>query len=308
MNRLQLFAAVAALVFATPAHAYFEQSDAGARVLAMGPAAMATVNDVSAYHWNPAALASMRRSELLLDYSKPYSVDNLGENSVAFGVRRYNTGFAIAWHRLGVTDVYAEDQFSLSAGRTVIAGARGLNLDAGATVKFMRAGFRPFEAPDGGIVDYGSTSHPSLDLAARLRTPWSTDFSWVLRDALQPRFEFVAGTGGDRLAARQELAAAIRWNRESTVSLGLAQQEGRSALLSAGLEILFYDVFAIRTGLSNISVVYKAQQSPNELQFSGGFGVFHKGYNVDAALASSRDLGASYRMSLRFPLGHGGRP
>jgi hypothetical protein len=57
-----------------------------------------------------------------------------------------------------------------------------------------------------------------------------------------------------------------------------------------------------------LSVVYKAQQSPNELQFSGGFGIFHRGYNVDAALASSRDLGASYRMSLRFPLGHGGRP
>jgi hypothetical protein len=241
MKSLPLLATVAALAFATPAHAYFEQSDAGARVLAMGPAAMATVNDVSAYHWNPAALATTRRPELLLDYSKPYGVDNLGENSIAVGARRFNTGLAAAWHRIGVTDVYAEDQFSLSAGRTVIAGARGLNLDAGASVKFMRAGFSPFEAPGGGIVDYGSTSHGSLDLAARLRTPWSMDFSWVLRDALQPRFEFIAGTGGDRLAARQELAAAIRWNRESTVSLGLAQQEGRTALLSAGLEILFYD-------------------------------------------------------------------
>lgn len=308
MRLLALLAALAALACASPARAYFEQSDAGARVLAMGPAAMASVNDVSAYHWNPAALASTHRAELLLDYSKPYGVDNLGENSLAFGARAFGTGLAIAWHRLGVTDVYAEDQFSLSAGRTVLADAHGFNLDAGGSAKFMRAGFQAFVGPDGRLVDFGSTSHPSLDLAARLRTPWSTDFSWVLRDALQPRFEFVAGTGGDRLNARQELAAAIRWNRESTVNLGLAQQEGRSALLSAGLEILFYDVFAIRTGLSNISVVYKAQQSPNELQFSGGFGVSHKGYNVDAALASSRDLGASYRMSLRFPLGHGGRP
>lgn len=308
MNRLSLMLAVAALMVATPAKAYFEQSDAGARVIAMGPAAMSTVNDVSAYHWNPAALASLRRPELLLDYSKPYGVDNLGENSIAFGLRRYNTGIAVAWHRLGVTDVYAEDQFSLSAGRTVIAGTRGLNLDAGATVKFMRAGFQPFIAPDLSRVDYGSTSHPSADLAARLRTPWLVDFSWVLRDVTQPHFEFIAGTGGDRLAARQELAAAIRWNRESTVSLGWAQQEGRSSLLSAGLEILFFDVFAIRTGLSNLSAVYKAHESPNDLQFSGGFGVFHKGYYVDAALGSSRDLGAAYRMSLRFPLGHGGRP
>jgi hypothetical protein len=308
MKRFPLLPALLALAFAAPAQAYFEQSDAGARVIAMGPAAMASVNDVSAYHWNPAALASLRRTEVLLDYSKPYGVDNLNENSLAFGGRWRNTGLAVAWHRLGVTDAYAEDQFSASAGRTVYENAHGLALDGGASVKFMRAGFQSFEIPGGGRVDFGSTSHPSVDLAARLRTPWSVDFSWVLRDALQPRFEFIQGTGGDRLIARQELAASVRWNRESTVSLGWAQQDGHAPLLSAGLEVQFFNVFAIRTGLSNLAPVYEAQHSPNDLQFSGGFGVFHKGYYVDAAVGSNHDLGASYRMSLRFPLGHGGRP
>jgi hypothetical protein len=308
MKRTPILLALAALAFATPSRAYFEQSDAGARTIALGPSAMASVNDVSAYHWNPAALATLRRPEALFDYSKPYGVDNLGENSLALGLRRFNTGFAVAWHRVGVADVYAEDQFSFSAGRTVFAGNRGLSLDAGASFKSMRAGFQSFLAPDGSSVDYGSTSHPSLDLAARLRTPWAVDVSWVLRDALEPRFEFIAGSGGDKLVARQELAAAVRWNRESTVNLGWAQQDGHDPLLSAGLEILFFNVFAIRTGLSNVSAVYKAQESPNNLQFSGGFGVFHKGYNVDLAAGTSRDLGAYYRMSLRCPLGHGGRP
>lgn len=308
MKRFPILLAVTALALATPAHAYFEQSDAGARIIAMGPSAMACVNDVSAYHWNPAALAALRQPEVLLDYSKPFGVDNLNENTLAFGMRRYRTGLAVAWHRVGVTGVYAEDQFSLSAGRTVFEGARGLLLDAGASVKFMRAAFQPFDAPGGTRVDYGSTSHPTLDLAARLHTPWSVDLNWVLRDALQPRFEFIAGTGGDRLVARQELAAAVHWNRESTVSLGWAQQDGHPPLLSAGLEVLFFDVFAVRTGLSNLAPVYEAQHSPNDLQFSGGFGVFHKGYYVDVATGTSHELGASYRMSLRFPLGHGGRP
>ena len=66
--------------------------------------------------------------------------------------------------------------------------------------------------------------------------------------------------------------------------------------------MLFFDVFAIRSGLKNISRVYEAQQSPNDLQFSGGLGVFHRGYYVDATAETSRDLGASYRVTLRFPL------
>ena len=110
------------------------------------------------------------------------------------------------------------------------------------------------------------------------------------------------------MTARSEVAAAFRWNRESTISLGYAQLSNHATTLSAGMEILFFDVFAIRSGLKNISKVYEAQQSPNDLQFSGGFGVFHKGYYVDAAAETSHDLGASYRVSVRFPLGKGGRP
>jgi hypothetical protein len=291
-----------ALLAAGPARAYLEQTDVGARVIALGPSAMADVGDVSAYHWNPAALATLRRPELLLDWGKPWAVENLGENAIAAGASHWGTGFALGWHRLGIPDAYAEDLFSIAAGRTLLASRRGHSIDAGATFKFGRVGFQPFDLAGAGTFDYGAQSKGDFDIGTRWRTPWSIDVSWVYRNLLQPRYEFVAGTGGDHLIARQELAAALRWNRESTISVGWAQRPNAPSTLSAGMEIQFFDVFAIRSGLKNIARIYEAQQSPNDLQFSGGFGVFHKGYYVDAAAETSRDLGATYRVSLRFPL------
>jgi hypothetical protein len=304
MKRLVLLFALLAL--AAPAHAYFELTSTGARAVALGPSSIAIVNDVSAYRWNPAALATLGRSELMVDYSKPYSVDNLNENTLMAGTWRYGTGVAVAWHRLAVTDAYAEDLFCLAVGRTVLSPRGGHHLDAGATFKLARAGFKPFDVPGSGTVDFGSVMHPSIDVAARWRTPWSLDVVWVTRDPFQPRYEFIAGSGGDQLRLKHEVAGALHWNRESTINFGWAQQQQGSSTLSAGMEILFFDVFAIRSGLRNIANAYAAQRSPNDLQFTGGFGVFHKGYYVDAAAETNHDIGASYRVSLRFPLGKGG--
>ena len=299
MRRLALAWALVA-VYAAPAHAYFELTNVGARVVALGPSGMSFVDDVSAYHWNPAALTSLSRAEVLLDFAKPYGLENLNENAIALGVRRWGTGWAVAWHRTAVEDVYAEDRFCASAGRTLFRGAGGSQVDGGATFVFGRAGFQPFEVPGGATEDYGVISKGSFDAGLRVRTAWKVDLSWVGRELLQPRYEFVAGSGGERLAARQEAAAALRWNRESTISLGWAQPSRGPGSFSAGMEIQFFDVFAIRSGLSNLGSAYRSTSSPNDLQFSGGFGIFHKGYFVDVAAGTSHELGASYRVSLRF--------
>jgi hypothetical protein len=305
VRRLVLAAALAGL-FATPAHAYFELTSVGARIVAIGPSGMGLVDDVSAYRWNPAALASLDRPEALADLAMPYGVENLGEGALAIGGRRWNTGWAAGWHRVSVADVYAEDQLCAAAGRTLFRGLRGSQVDVGATFVFGRAAFRPFDLPGGGSADYGAVSKGSFDVGARWRTPWNMDLSWVGRDVLQPRYEFVTGSGGDHLLLRQEVAAAFRWNRESTISLGWGQPARGASTLSAGLEILFFDVFAIRSGLSNLSSTYESTSSPNDLLFSGGFGVFHRGVFIDAAAGTHHELGASYRVTLRFRQSPGG--
>ncbi len=303
MNRRLALCAAAAVVAAlapSPARAYFELTSVGARCVALGPSAMGLVDDVSAYRWNPAALATLPGSEALLDAARPYGVENLSENALALGTRRWGAGWAVGWHRVSVADVYAEDQFCAAAGRTLLRTPGGSRLDGGATFTFGRAAFQPFDAAPGVPVDYGVVSKGSVDAALRWRTPWSVDLSYVARDVLQPRYEFEAGTGGDRLDLRHEVAAAFRWNRESTISLGWGQPPRGASTFSAGLEILFFDVFAIRSGLSNLSSTYQSASSPNDLTFSGGFGVFHRGVHIDAAAGTHHELGASYRVSLRY--------
>lgn len=304
-----ILAGVAAVATApAPATAYFEQTAAGARALAFGLSAQADVKDVSAYHWNPAGLAGLAGTEVLLDLAKPYGISELDEGTVAVGTSMFGTGWALAWHHLGIRGVYGEELISLAAGRRLWAFPGGHGLSGGATFKYGRLGFQPFTDPaTGGSIEYGSQAKGSLDTGVLWSTPWRVDFAWVVRDLLQPRYEMVLGSGGDRLSVRQELAAAFRWNRESTVTGSWSQAEDGRTSINVGMEVLFYDVFAIRSGLTNIATIYRETGSPNDFQYTGGFGVFHKGYYVDAVAFTNRDLGASYRVSLRFPLSRGSR-
>lgn len=285
-----------------PARAYFEDVQVGARGLSMGPAAIATVTDASAYHWNPAALSRITGAEVLVDYAKPYGLPDLNAGAAVVATPAYGFGWAFAWRHLGLSEVYSEDVFAAAAGRTLWRARSGHRVDGGVTFKFGRASFAEFtDAGTGGSVDFGTVSRGDLDAGLMWTTPWRVDLAWVGRGLLQPRYEFVGGTGGDRIEPRQSLAAAFRWNRESTITLGWSQLEGGGSTISSGIEILFYDVFAIRSGVANLSQVYESYGTPNDLQYQGGFGIFHRGYHVDAAVTSDRDLGASYRVTLRVP-------
>ncbi len=295
---------VSAFLSATPAHAYFEDIQVGARGLSIGPAAIATVVDGSSYHWNPAALAQLGQPELLVDYAKPYGLTDLNSGAIVAALPSHGIGWALAWRHLGLSGVYSEDIFAAAAGRTMWREHSGHRLDAGLTFKFARASFDVFTEPGTSAgVDYGTISRGDLDAGLLWSTPWRMDVAWVSRGLLEPRYEFVAGSGGDRIPLRHELGTAFKWNRESTITLGWSQLEAGGSTLNAGIEILFYDVFAIRSGVANLSRVYESYGSPNDLQYQGGFGVYHRGYHVDAAATSNRDLGASYRVTLRVPIG-----
>src|SRR5262249_19615391 len=96
-----------ALLLARPAAAYFEDTAAGARGVALGAAALGTISDASAYYWNPAALSELGRPELMMDYAKPYGVPDLNAGAVAVAGRAFGAGWAAAWHRLSIANVYS---------------------------------------------------------------------------------------------------------------------------------------------------------------------------------------------------------
>ncbi|MBI5710746.1 MAG: hypothetical protein HZC42_10650 [Candidatus Eisenbacteria bacterium] len=308
---LRAFAALALMLASVaPARAWFEETASGARGLSLGFSALACIHDVSAAYWNPAGLADLTRAQVLADVARPFGVPDLNEGALFVGARRFDTGWALGWHRLGISGAYAEDLLTLSAGRSLRTFGEGHALAAGATFKFGRVSFQPFDVLDyggdwqpAGRVDYGAQSKGSLDAGLLWTTPWKVDLAWVGRDLLEPRYQFVEGSGGGLLPLRHELAAAFRWNRESTITAGWSQIRGTRPSVNVGMEILFYDVFAIRSGLTNLTPIVESTGSPQDFQYTGGFGIFHKGYVVDAAAATNHDLGASYRVSVLVPLG-----
>jgi hypothetical protein len=292
-----------------PVMAYFDDVVVGARGIAMGAASSALVTDASAYYWNPAALATVRRAEAFADYSKPYAVLDLSASALAVAGRQLGTGWAFAWHRYGIARVYSEDQFCVAAGHRVLETARGHQLSAGMTFKLGRIAFQPFNDPTTSqSIDLGAQTKGSVDVGLKWTTPWLLDFSGVVRDLNEPRYQFVEGSGGDLQRSQVEIASALRWNRESTITFGWVRDKLGAGSLSTGIEVQFFDVFAVRSGISNLSRIYQDYGKPTELGFNAGFGVFHKGYFVDAAASASHDLGASYRVSLRVPFGGGVQP
>ncbi len=296
------------LLLPRPAAAYFEDVRTGARGTSLGPSAIAVVTDPSAYYWNPAGLAELPRTEVTADYISMYGLSDLTSGAAAGAFRWRGTTWAGGWHHLGLKDTYSEDQLCLAAGRRVLATPSGHRLAAGLTFKFSRAAFQPFTPTGEGEVDLGAISRGSFDAGLRWQTPWRTDIAYVVRDVFRPRYEFVLDSGGQHQARRSEIAAAFRWNRESTFSVGWTQLGGGNSTLSTGLEIDFFDVFAIRSGVSNLATIYRSYGPPENIQYEGGFGVFHKGYHVDAVASTTRELGASYRVTVRVPVAIGGRP
>jgi hypothetical protein len=307
-------AALAALTAgATPTAAYFEDVDAGARAQGMGTAGVAVVEDVSALYWNPAALGALSRPEAFAAYGRPLGVGGLYTGAVAVagpgpGPLK-GTGVAAGWHRYGVSNAYAEDLFQIAAGRTIARSRSGHELAVGGALKAGRVGVAAYSDPGtGALVDYGTQTAFSIDTAARWRAPWKVDVVWVASDWTSPDYGFFAGAegegGGTEVPTRHRVGLAYRWNPESTVGAAWtsADAHGRSRF-DVGLEIWFYDVFAIRSGLTDLGGLPDPETSAQRFQYAGGIGLRDARWRLDAAVATTRELGTSYRFSLIVPFG-----
>jgi hypothetical protein len=309
-GRLLLAIALAgALGAPVPARAYFEEVDTGARAQGMGTAGAAMADDVTAFYWNPAALDRLPRAEAFAAYGRLLGAPGLYTGAVAVGGRGPGSlrdlGLAAAWHRFGVSDTYSEDLWQVSAGRTVKRLASGHAFALGGSVKVGRVAVAPYPDPlTGSPVDYGAQAALSFDTAAMWRAPWKLDVSWVAYDWTSPDYGFFAAGEGTEVPTRHRVAAAWRWNAESTLGAAWTSAGTHgSSRLDLGLEIWFYDVFAIRSGLTDLGGLPDPGTSAQRFQYAGGVGLRNERWRLDAAVATTRELGTSYRFSLIVPFG-----
>jgi hypothetical protein len=288
---------------------YFENIDTGARAQGMGNAGAAMIEDVTAFDWNPAALDRLDRPEAMAGYGMPLGVRDLYTGALAVGGRGpgplRGLGMAVAWRRYGVEGVYSEDLWQVSAGRTLRRFGSGHELAVGGAFKIGRVGLTGYPDPvTGSPVEYGARTAWSLDTSALWRSPWRLDVGWVAQDWPTPEYDFIPGGEGSAVPTRHRLSAAYRWHRESTVGAAWTSAGTRGgSRLDLGVEIWFFDVFAIRSALTDLGGLPDPGTSAQRFQYAGGVGLRNERWRVDAAVATTRELGTSYRFSLVVPFG-----
>jgi len=290
MRRAFLIATLTMILSASAASAYFERIEVGGRALAMGKAFHAVADDPSAIYWNPAGLAAQKRAGLLLMHYRPYVVDDLSANYAALAYPTSWGTVGISWHHTGLKDVTGEDLFSFALARTFRLGKAG-RVDLGGTAKILRVSYDSFrDAESGGDIDYGSEAHVAADLGVIVRPSEKWSAGVIVRDIGEPRFDFVPGNGETVIATDWEGSVAYRWNEESVVSVGLAKDHRDELAPTVGGEVIFYDVFALRSGLF-------------DYEYWGGFGILTGRWTFDAGFATHKELGVSYMASVTIPFG-----
>ncbi len=286
-------AAAAVFVVASPAGAYFERIEIGARGLALAGAYQAAAEDVSAAYWNPAGLSFLDRPQVLFTYSRPYMVGGLAGSSVVGGLPLHFTegAAALTWHRLGLDGVVSEDLIGLSYGRWVYRDDRR-SVQVGGTIETAIVSYDP-QANYNRITgepgrDFGSRTKLTGDLGVLWQERSRVRLAAVLRHLGSPKFDFVGEGPGTPMPSGLELSAAYRWRPESQIMFSRSDLGDHIAYNYAG-EIWFYDVFAVRAGVF-------------DTEFSGGIGIKGKSWEVDTAFLTHKALGNTYRASLRFTL------
>lgn len=274
-----------------PARAWFEESDVGARAAGFGRAFAAVADDPSALYWNPAGLSRAKAADLVLTYSRPYSIAGLTSNYAAVSVPTRVGGAGFSLHHLGVGGAEHEDMLSAGVGREIFATAGGYRVALGAAVKLARVSFPSYTDPDNGqIVDFGSSSKLTGDLGVLVDIPGNWTAGLTLRNLGAPEFKLLEGTGGGtELPTLAQAGLAFKWNAESTVAFDYQQNRRGKGIFNLGGEIWFYNAFAIRAAITSADA-------------GGGFSIKARHFDVDMAFLTSEPLGASYRLGLNVPL------
>lgn len=290
---LPLLLAAAVLASAWPALADFRATRMGARPRAMGSAFVSLADDGNATLWNPAALGRDERMQTMVTRAWLYNIDNSSPNlrNDALSIDlpgadlpllgRVHFGFGFV--RLGITDVYYEDAYSLAAGCD-LPWLDGLAV--GVTGKIYRLSAPGYEAYDDPSF-LGDDSAFTGDLGLH----YDSGADWTLGAAvynLEESYLQLLSTTVDPDPVFRTFAVGGSYLFRDTLLLtcDLRSREGGldDTILNGGAEIWFFDALALRSGLF-------------EGRVTMGVGLQDRRWQADFALETHRELGDVYMLS-----------
>jgi len=270
----------------------FLQLAAGARPAAMGEAYGATADDVNSLYWNPAGLAELKNSQVLLAHTVWYL-----DTSHEYAAYAQPLGEAGAF---GISATYLTTTFEKRAGDTEDPDATGAVGDLAVGASYGRQLIWGIEG--GATAKYINSKLDSY-------TASTLAFDLGLRRAC-PGYEnlLVSLVATNLFGALKYVDDSVSLG--STLDFGLALKEAYFKNLHVALDLrTLADVsnFSANVGAEYVwSLTESFSLSPrlglksNGLEFSAGLGITWKGIGLDYAFVPQADLGNTQRISLQI--------
>ena len=270
---------------------------AGARDLALGGAALANGDAVTAPFWNASRLATAEHLSLGAFHSRMYDSDvayqyfGLIYPTLDFG------SFGLGVFRLGIDGIEKRDAgnlylYDFDDNRLGLFLAYGRSLsgyDAGLTLTLESH----------SVDTYSATSSPGLNLSVgRIFEPALPNVSRISlalvgRNLIAPSVQLVSSDVSYPRAADFSVTTAIlpsrNWNQTLLLSVSVTDIEDVDPMLAAGLEYNVQDMLYVRGGVRN-----------NKMSF--GAGLSYSLLTFDYALVD-RDLGSLHMFSITTAFG-----
>ena len=296
----------------------------GARALAMGGAAVALANDVTAGYWNPAALSRITYPQFILMHDEQFGSlvnHDYGAVAIPFGL---NASLGLSVIRVGVDDIpdtrnagvdqngnltYDPSLFSrVDPNRVTYFNAADWavyftysrkyseELSFGANVKLIRRELGDHSANGIGFdVGVRYALFDDLVLGANLQDITTTLLAWDTgrNELIAPTMKVGSAYFIDLFGGRLAPAVDVDVRFENRRSASAAHLGGMSFDLHGGMEFQFKDLIALRVGYSDVK------------QLTMGAGVHFPKLNIDYSFAKFdgvNQLDNTHRISVMFTL------
>jgi hypothetical protein len=266
------------------AEADFRHARMGARPKALGSAFVSLVDDANAVYWNPAGLARIDRSSLMLTRAWLYSVPEIYNDYVCMTLPSWRgLHFGWSWVRLGVDDTYSENTLNLAAAARLpwLDGlAAGV---AGKLFRLEAPGYEQYNDPA-----YNGGDHKfSCDLGLHYDSGGAWTLGAVVYNLTSPELQLLSTTSDpDPVYTEYAVGGSYLFRDTLLLTVDLRDREGEwdNTVLHGGAEIWFFNALALRSGLDQGLVTI-------------GVGLQDVHWEADFALETNRDLGNVYMLS-----------
>lgn len=281
--------AMAVMMTAATAHAWFDTLEVGGRAAGLGDAFVSVADDASAITWNPAGLVQLPRHEALFSTDRANGLEGLSTDFVALALHTRGGSVGVGWRHQSLDDAVREDYIVLGGARTIVRRSLGAFIAAGGGLEIARIGLDTagFESVT-GLRD--AVTGVAATVGLLLQPIPNVTAAAVMRHLGQPTFDLVEGGAQTRLDAEIEWGLSLRWREDGRLHVSHLRTAAGRSVTRAGAELHVAGSLWLRAGASRDGV-------------SGGLGLGIRGWELDWAYRAHEALGATTRVGLRRGFG-----